>query len=723
MIIDRFVAILGLDVKKGEFERGQQAVGRLKSGLKSLAAVAAAAFATFGAIGTARDVARLDAYAKAVGLSTDFLEHLGHSVAALGFDYEHVADMVEEMNNKIGESIGIAEMTPVKEALGILGLEFEKLSKMDRELQFRTVMNAAMELDDSQAASAAVDILVGSESSKITSYLRSSGKSFDELMQGYADGDAQTRKTREALIKLGQSVGKVGIMFGNLKRALLGFFAVALEPMTRGFVRLLKSISEFIHSGLEDHIFKIIAGVKLLVVTLGSLWVFGQRLMLLNIIRKIFRFGDVFDILDVVMELGRGLMRLMRLGGVLLSFMAASSIGNAFGWIKSLGGIFTKSGRAGRGFFAILGSGFSRLRSLIWVFAVGLLRPLTSLPALLALVGSAARGFFALLIAGFRHVAVAIALLMRIPGVVTAMIAVLVMAVQDLWTYFTDDEAVTLTGIMLNSIKAKWREFFSGIADATHRIINRLMDGWAMFKGWIFGLWDSFTTPVWDWITKETTAVIGQMKVAWDAFRNWIFGSWDSFSTPLWDWVTKETAAVIGQMEAAWEDFTAWVFAIWDSFEVPIWDWLIDSTAEAIDAIKSMWTDFTGWFSGIGDWMGETSSAAMAKIDSAIGGVKSFFGADEEQAVPDLTGVRAREIDVSGRSMLPPGLMPQSPTSYVTQSTSSAQTNNNTTTTNVDATINVNAGGMRAEELDRYVNEKLTETAGRSINLTGQPAW
>ncbi|WP_419636471.1 hypothetical protein, partial [Thiolapillus sp.] len=174
MIIDRFVAILGLDVKKGEFDRGQRAVSSLKTGLKALAAVAATAFATFGAIGTARDVARLDAYAKAVGISTDFLEHLGHSVAALGFDYEHVADMVEEMNNKIGESIGIAEMTPVKEALGILGLEFEKLSKMDRELQFRTVMNAAMELDDSQAASAAVDILVGSESSKITSYLRSS---------------------------------------------------------------------------------------------------------------------------------------------------------------------------------------------------------------------------------------------------------------------------------------------------------------------------------------------------------------------------------------------------------------------------------------------------------------------------------------------------------------------------------------------------------------------
>ncbi|WP_419635298.1 hypothetical protein [Thiolapillus sp.] len=664
MIIDRFVAILGLDVKKGEFDRGQRAVSSLKTGLKALAAVAATAFATFGAVGTARDVARLDAYAKAVGISTDFLEHLGHSVAALGFDYEHVADMVEEMNNKIGESIGIEEITPVKEALGILGLEFEKISKMDRELQFKTVMSAALELEDSQAASAAVDILVGSESSKITSYLRSSGKSFDELMQGYADGDAQTKQTREALIKLGQSVGKVGIMFGNLKRALLGFFAVALEPMTRAFVRLLKSISEFIHSGLEDHIFKVIAGVKLLVVTLGSLWVFAKRLMLLNILRKIFRFGDVFDIIDVVLELGRGLMRLMRLGGVLLSFMAASSIGHAFGWIKSLGAIFTKSGRAGRGFFAILGSGFSRLRSLIWVFAVGLLRPLTSLPALLALVGSAARGFFALLIAGFRRVAAAMVLAMGIPGVVAAMIAVLVMAVQDMWTYFTDDEAVTLTGMMVDAIKAKWEEF----------------------AAWWSAFWNSLTwSAAWDWIVDETNRAASDIKARWGRFKDWIFG-------------------------------------LWGSFEVPIWDWLIDSTAEAIDTIKAMWTDFTGWFSGIGDWMGETSSAAMDKIDSAIGGVKSFFGADEEQPTPDITGVRAREVDVSGRSMLPPGLMPQSPTSYVTQSTSSAQTNNSTTT-NVDATINVDAGGMRAEELDRYVNEKLTETAGRSINLTGQPAW
>ncbi|WP_419607654.1 hypothetical protein [Thiolapillus sp.] len=666
MIIDRFVAILGLDVKKGEFDRGQQAVSRLKTGLKALAAVAATAFATFGTIGTARDVARLDAYAKAVGISTDFLEHLGHSVAALGFDYEHVADMVEEMNNKIGESIGIAEMTPVKEALGILGLEFEKLSKMDRELQFRTVMTAAMELEDSQAASAAVDILVGSESSKITSYLRSSGKSFDELMQGYADGDAQTKQTREALIKLGQSVGKVGIMFGNLKRALLGFFAVALEPMTRGFVRLLKSISELIHSGLEDHIWKIVAGLKLLITTLGTLWLFSKRAFFIGVVGQLMRLGKLV------------------IGGMLI------------GGLRALPGLFMMGAASGGGFIAML-------------------------------------------ISGFKKVGAAMLMLLRIPGVIAGLIAAVVMAAQDMWTYFTDPEAVTLTGKIVDAIKSKWSEFvawWSGFWDSltwtgawdwviaeAGATVDRLTIAWQMFRDWIFRLWDSFTTPIWGWIVAETDQVVAAVTARWDAFRDWIFGLWGSFATPMWDWMTKETAAVIGQMEAAWGAFTSWIFAIWDSFEFPIWDWLIDSTAEAIAAIKSMWTEFTGWFSGIGDWMGETSSAAMDKIDSAIGGVKSFFGADEEQAAPDITGVSAREIDVSGRSMLPAGLMPQSPTSYVTQATNSAQTNNNTTTTNVDATINVDAGGMRAEELDRYVNEKLTETTGRSINLTGQPAW
>ncbi len=703
MIIDRFVAILGLDVKKGEFDRGQQAVSRLKTGLKSLAAVAAAAFATFGAIGTARDVARLDAYAKAVGISTDFLEHLGHSVAALGFDYEHVADMVEEMNNKIGESIGIAEMTPVKEALGILGLEFEKLSKMDRELQFRTVMNAAMELDDSQAASAAVDILVGAESSKITSYLRSSGKSFDELMQGYADGDAQTKQTREALIKLGQSVGKVGIMFGNLKRALLGFFAVSIEPLTRGFIRLLKSVTEFIHSGLENHIWKLVAGLKLLIATLGTLWLFSKRAFFIGMVGQLMRLGKLV------------------IGGMLI------------GGLRSLPGLFMMGAASGGGFIAML-------------------------------------------IAGFKRAGTAMLMLLRIPGVIAALIAAVVMAVQDIWTYFTDPGAVTLTEKIVDAIKSKWAAFVTWwsefwdsltwtgawdwvVAEAV-ATVARLVSTWQIFRDWVFGLWDSFATPVWDWVAEETDQTIGTVMTHWGAFRGWIFGLWGSFATPMWDWTTKETVAVIGQMEAAWEAFTSWIFGLWDSFstpvwgwitdetdqviaaviarwdafrgwifglwssiEFPIWDWLIDSTAEAIGAIKSMWTDFTGWFSGIGDWMGETTSAAMDKIDGAIGGVKSFFGADEEQDAPDIIGVRAREIDVSGRSMLPPGLMPQSPTSYVTQATNSAQTNNNKTTTNVDATINVDAGGMRAEELDRYVNEKLTETAGRSINLTGQPAW
>ncbi len=666
MIIDRFVAILGLNVKKGEFEQGQQALGHLKSRLKRLAAVATTVYGAFGAIATARDVARLDAYAKAVGISTDFLEHLGHSVAALGFDYEHVADMVEEMNNKIGESIGIEEITPVKEALGILGLEFEKISKMDRELQFRTVMNAALELDDSQAASAAVDILVGAESSKITSYLRASGKSFDELMQGYADGDAQTKQTREALIKLGQSVGKVRITFGNLKRALLGFFAVAIEPMTRGFIRMLKSVTEFTHSGLENHIWKIVAGFKLLIATLGTLWLFSKRAFFIGVVSQLMRLGKLV------------------IGGMLIGGLRA-------------------------------------------------------LPGLFAMGAASGGGFIAMLIAGFKRVGAAMLMLLRIPGVIAALIAALLMAAQDIWTYFTDPTAITLTAKIVASIKSKWLAFvdwWSGFWDSitwsgswgwlvaeTYASIDRLTGAWQTFRGWLFGLWDSFYSPIWDWITKETAVAIGQIKSAWIAFRDWIFGLWDSFELPIWGWMTDVVDQAIAAVKWRWVAFGDWIFELWDSFELPIWDWLIDSTAEAIDTIKSMWTDFTGWFSGIGNWMEETTSAAMGKIDSAIGGVKSFLGIDEEPASPDITEVRASDIDVSGGSMLPSGLMPQSPTSYVTQSTNSAQTNNHTTTTNVDATINVDAGGMRAEELDRYVDEKLTETAGRSINLTGQPAW
>ena len=703
MIIDRFVAILGLDVKKGEFERGQQAVGRLKSGLSKLSVVATKAFAVFGALKVAQGARRLDSYAKSVGVTAKFLEHMGRAVAGLGFDYEHVADIVEEMNNKIGESIGIAELTPVKEALGILGLEFEKISKMDRELQFKTVMRAALEMEDSQAASAAVDILAGAESSKIVSYLRAGGKSFDELIGSFEKSDAQTKKTREGLVKFAGAWAELMGTIGVIKKALLGVIAQALRPLLVSFTNILKKIAAFIHSGLENHIWKIVAALKLLIATLGTLWLFSKRAFFIGMIGQLMRLGKLV------------------IGGMLI------------GGLRALPGLFMMGAASGGGFIAML-------------------------------------------IAGFKKVGAAMLMLLRIPGVIAGLIAAVVMAAQDIWTYFTDPEAVTLTAKIVDAIKSKWSAFvtwWSGfwgslswtgawdwvVADAV-ATVDRLMSTWQIFRGWVFGLWGSFATPVWGWIVAETDQVVADVTARWDAFRNWIFGLWGSFATSLWgwivaetdqvvadvtarwdafrnwifglwgsfatsvwDWITKETAVVIGQTEAAWGAFTSWIFGLWNSIEFPIWDWIIDSTAEAIGAIKSMWTEFTGWFSGIGDWMGETTSAAMDKIDGVIGGVKSFFGADEEQPAPDITGVRAREIDVSGRSMLPPGLMPQSPTSYVTQATNSAQTNNNTTTTNVDATINVDAGGMRAEELDRYVNEKLTETAGRSINLTGQPAW
>ncbi len=691
MIIDKFVAVLGLDVKRGEFERGQQTVGKLRGGLSKLAAVAGTAFAAFGTLSVAQDARRLDAYAKSVGLTATFLEHMGRAVGSLGFDFKHVSDIAEEMNNKIGESIGLEQITPVKEALQILGLEFDKISKMDRELQFRTILSAALDLEDAQAASSAIDILAGGESSKIISLLRSRGKSFDELIGGFERTDAQTKETREGLVKFaGAWAGLMGAI-GTIKKALLGLIAHALTPILSSMAAITKSIAAFIHSGLEDYIWRIIAGIKILTATMGILWLFGKRAIFVGLIGQLATLGRIFA------------------GGALA---------------------------AGVGLFARLGVAF---RAFLTLFtAGGIARALAALRGLFAGGGAAGRGFIRILMSGIRLIGAALVAILGIPGVIAGLAAVAVMAIQDMWTYFTDPEALTLTGLIIDDIKALWDDFKTWVGafwegltisdiwvwvlDGIDGIIASAKQTWSDFRDWIVGLWDGFGLSIWSWVLDGADGMIASAKRTLSDFKNWIVGLWDGFALSIWSWVLDGVDGVIASAKQVWSDFKNWIVGLWDGFDLPIWGGVVDATVQTINQIKSLWTDFIAWFGSIGTDVGsfvcDAASGLVDSVNSAIDGFSKLFPVDI--ATPEVSAQTEPGIDVPSGSMLPQGLIP---TAQTINNTSTSTSTSNAPVTKVDATINVDAGGMRADELSRYINEQLTEITGRSIGLTGEPAW
>ena len=149
--IEEFVAFLGWEVDATELEEFQNQVedigGMLKKAALAVAGVTSA-MAALTVIVNKTTGANI-ALAKSVGVSAEFLEAMGGVVRPLGFEMENVVDLVEEMNNKIGESAGLGQpISGVTDSLKILGLEFKSLKELAPEDQFIQILDAAKNLED-----------------------------------------------------------------------------------------------------------------------------------------------------------------------------------------------------------------------------------------------------------------------------------------------------------------------------------------------------------------------------------------------------------------------------------------------------------------------------------------------------------------------------------------------------------------------------------------------
>lgn len=221
--VEELVAFLGWEVDSKELDGFNDQVKSVTDTVKTVAiavGAAAAGVATFLSV-TNRATAENKALADAVGVSASEIEALVGVLRPAGFQYENVIDLVEEMNNKIGESTGLNEpISAVADATKILGLEFSKLKQLKPEDQFYAVIDAAMQLEDQQKAVSAVDMLMGGEANKILGYLRSQNSELAELLdnqlklnflsdegrQGALDFTNVLNNTRTAVFSMGQEL-------------------------------------------------------------------------------------------------------------------------------------------------------------------------------------------------------------------------------------------------------------------------------------------------------------------------------------------------------------------------------------------------------------------------------------------------------------------------------------------------------------------------------------
>ena len=218
-------------------ERRIRNISRATEGL-SKAMISVGTRATFGAAGLVTGIslvnsatARVENLSEGMGVSANTIRAVGFATRSLGLDLDSVTDLVEEMNNKFGESLGIEELGPVTESLSIIGLEFNNIKKLSPEDQFNTISDALLKMEDETKRAAAADILFGGEANKLFSVMALQGGSMDEIKKKFEEVNFLTDEGTNGAKKWGASMGFTTTLVETLGQQVAGLAGDALAPM------------------------------------------------------------------------------------------------------------------------------------------------------------------------------------------------------------------------------------------------------------------------------------------------------------------------------------------------------------------------------------------------------------------------------------------------------------------------------------------------------------
>ena len=198
---------------------------------------------------------------KAVGANVETSEALAAAIASAGLESDTVIDLFEEMNNKLGESAGLEEITAVTESLGILGLRFRDVKKLSPEKQFIKIADAALKMTDATKAQAAMDILMGGEANKITGILREQGKSMDDIIKNYKELSFRTEKGRKGALEHAKAQDRLIQIFSSLSKEVSGLLGKHLTPMINKLNEYLIANKEIIGQGLDKFFTKLSSSI------------------------------------------------------------------------------------------------------------------------------------------------------------------------------------------------------------------------------------------------------------------------------------------------------------------------------------------------------------------------------------------------------------------------------------------------------------------------------
>ena len=261
------VDLRNLSAATDKLGRDMLAVGRTAAIGLGAPLASLGAFVTIANRGTTE----VNKMSKAVGVSASTVDALAFAFRGTEFSTDNVIDLVEEMNNKLGESAGLEEITPVTESLAILGLEFEKLRDLSPEEQFKAITNAALGMEDAQKAASAADILLGGEANKMIGIMRQQGRTFEEVTAAGLQYSFMTDRAREGADAFTDSTSKTTKIVTSLSNQFAGLLGEVLSPLIERMNEWLLANKEFINLKVQETVDAISKGLNFFADNLDSI--------------------------------------------------------------------------------------------------------------------------------------------------------------------------------------------------------------------------------------------------------------------------------------------------------------------------------------------------------------------------------------------------------------------------------------------------------------------
>ena len=217
----------------------------VSGGAKMVGVVTAttAAMLGFQSAVTAADV-ESQLLSKAVQGNVDTMEALAQVIKPAGFGLDNIVDLMEEMNNKLGESAGLETITPVTESLAMMGLRFEQIKKLSPEKQFEAITNALLKMKNANEAQSAADKIFGAEGNRVIGILRERGKTLDEIVKKQQELTFRTEESRKGSIAFSSEIQSITTAVGSLIRESAGLLGADLAPFLSKITDKIKALDK-----------------------------------------------------------------------------------------------------------------------------------------------------------------------------------------------------------------------------------------------------------------------------------------------------------------------------------------------------------------------------------------------------------------------------------------------------------------------------------------------